>query len=367
MEQRELIYEKTKGLMPFAYTIAGEWLYFCDNHIPELFRYHFGTEKCECVARFNKKSISFHKIFFHRDELWLLPFLSREIACYNINTREIAYYNVPEGIEENAIPFINMAFFEEKAYLFPHGNNRFVLEFDLHTYQIKEIQLLEWNRDNISIFFTNVVRFQNIIYLIESSKKQIILFDIRNKEVKKLTETNYQLENLNPEKIGNNICFFPVTIFGNERLIIYDTAENHFIAKEYPIKNLPQGEICITVEFNGEFWILANKKGKIFRINSDLKIESEIQILNFNENKKKEYVSGIAFADCFFWNGFEDGTPLIQVKDGIAHILDVSKDQSILEIFIEMIKECDTNREKRNELDIGKTIYDSLLLSKIII
>lgn len=362
MEQTELIYEKTKGLTPFVYTVVNKWLYFCDMHIPQLFRYHFETGEYECVARFNKNSLSFHKIFFYRNELWLLPFLNKEIVCFDINTRKITYYNVPKRIEEKSIPFTNMFFIEEKAYLFPHGKNRFLLTIDLCTYQIEEVQLLKsYQRE--PVFFTGSIRVQDKIYMIDSSGKRIILYDIRNKEVKSIQETNHLLDNLQPEKIGHNIYFFPIIIGGNEKILTYDTEENCFIKKEYPIKNLLQGEVCITVTFNGEIWILANRQKKIFRINSDLEIKSEIEILNFNEDKKEIYISGVAFEDCFFWNGFEDGTPLVQVKDGVAKILDVCKNQSILEIFIEMIKDCGTHEEKRNKFNIGKTIYDNVLLS----
>lgn len=357
----ELIYEKTKGLTPFAYAVADEWLYFCDMHIPELFRYHFKTGKYECIARFNKNSLSFHKMLFYGDELWLLPFLSGEIICFNINTRDIAYYNVPKRIEEKIIPFINMSFFEKKAYLFPHGNNRFLLRIDLCTYQVEEVQLLESPRE--AVFFTGAIRIHDKIYMIESAGNRIILFDIRNKKAKIILKTNHTLENLQPEKIGDNIYFFPITIDGNEKIITYDTEENCFVEKEYPIKNLPHGEVCITVTFNEEIWILANKQKKIFRINTDLEIKSEIEILNFNEDKKEVYVSGAVFENCFFWNGFEGGTPLIQVKDGTAQILDVTENQSVLEVFIEMIKERGIYEEKYNELNIGKKIYENMLLS----
>ena len=51
MKRSELVYEKTNGLAPFSYTVVDKWLYFCDQYIPGLFRYHFEKELCECVAK----------------------------------------------------------------------------------------------------------------------------------------------------------------------------------------------------------------------------------------------------------------------------------------------------------------------------
>ena len=94
MKQTELVYEQTNGLVPFVYTLAGEWMYFCDMHIPQLFRYHLKKEKCECIVRFHRNDMNFYKIISHGDELWMLPFLDGEIVCFHIISREISYYEI---------------------------------------------------------------------------------------------------------------------------------------------------------------------------------------------------------------------------------------------------------------------------------
>ena len=96
-------------------------------------------------------------------------------------------------------------------------------------------------------------------------------------------------------------------------------------------------------------------------MNHKLEIVSEISILNFNEEEKEIYVSGVAFADRFFWNGFVK-TPLIQVRDNIVEILDVGKNQNLLEMYIEMISKDNVYGEKFDELNIGKAIYDNIVL-----
>ena len=54
----------------------------------------------------------------------------------------MSYYDIPEKIEEETIPFGDMFFWKEKAYLVPRGNNRYLIKLDLLTHDMQEIQLL---------------------------------------------------------------------------------------------------------------------------------------------------------------------------------------------------------------------------------
>ncbi len=363
MERLELFYEKTNGLAPFSYTVAGQWLYFCDQHVPGLFRYHFENRVCECVAKINKNYIKshFYKFYTNRNILWMLPFLKEKIVSFDLITQEMAYYDIPPKIEEEIIPFIDMFFWKEKAYLAPRGNNRFLIQLDLLTHEMQEIELQETEKSKDEYFFNGAVQFQQRIYMIESSKGQIVLFDVDDNKKEILSLGGHKAEGVLARSVGEKIYFFPIMIHGDESVLIYDINTGCFVEKEYPIKNLPEGDVCIHVVFGSEIWVLANKQKKIYKINDNLDIKSEISIRNFNEKMEEVYVSGMEFSERFFWNGHK-GNPLIQVKDGNVEILDVSKNRTLLEIYIEMINESDGNKEKFDEFHIGKTIYNKTII-----
>lgn len=355
MKRSELVYEKTNGLAPFSYTVVDKWLYFCDQYIPGLFRYHFEKEVCECVAKINRNYIKshFYKFYSYKDVLWMLPFFKEKIACYNLITQEMLYYDIPEKIEEETIPFGDMFFWKEKAYLVPRGNNRYLIKLDLLTHDMQEIQLLE------KAFFNGAVQFQQRICMIESSKGQILLFNIDSNEKKIINLGKYKVVNFYARGIGEKIYFLPIIIRGDDNLLIYDINTECLIEEEYPIKNLPEGDVCIHVVFGKEIWVLANKQKKIYQINDNLEIMSEISILNFNEKKEKVYISGIEVSGHIFWNGYK-GTPLIQVKNGITRMLDVSKEKKLFDGFIEMVKRDEDYVEKEDGFIIGQLIYKNI-------
>lgn len=361
MKKAELIYRKTDGLAPFAYTIVGNWLYFCDEETPGLFRYHFVTEECECVLRFNQDYVKsrFFKIIAYENKLWLLPLIYDKISCFNLDTEEIVYYSISEKIEEKAIPFLDMFFWKGEAFLVPYRNNRFLLKIDLFSHNIQEIELLSINLNmpEEPVCFVGAVQFQNKIFLAESLRSIIMSFDLDNGEVKIVYALKKQLEDSTVRRIDDKLYFFPMN---NKKVVIYDITKEDFMEREYPIRNLPKDEICIIVVFNKEIWILANKQKKIYQMDSNLEIETEIDILNFNKEQKMVYASGIAFSDRFFWSG-HGGNPLIQVKDGVAQILDVSKNKSFIEVYIDLVNRSDTSTERLSKSDIGKKIYNQIL------
>ena len=221
---------------------------------------------------------------------------------------------------------------------------------------MKTVKIIKTTQKEEPFFFTEALRFQDKIYLTESSQNLFMLFNVKNKEAAILND-RYPLDNFWPKRIGRKIYFFPIIIKENKDLLIYDIDTNHFVVKENPLKELLMGDVCITVASDEEIWILANKQKKLYGINPNLEIKSEISILNFNEDEKDVYVSGAAFSDALFFNGFENGTPLIQVKDGVAKMLEVGKAQTLLQVYIDMISKGDVHERKFNEINVGKSIY----------
>lgn len=361
MDQTELVYKSTEGLAPFAYVVVDQWLYFCDQIWPALFRYNFETEKCECVIKFEKDCIhdNFFKILAHENELWLLPFLDGKIICFHMDSNIIDYYDISPNIEEKAIPFMDMFFSEKEAYIAPHGNNRYIIRVDLMTHDMQEIKLVEETQYDNVLFFSGAIQFGKQIYLAETSLNILLVFNIDNCNIKIIYINEYSLKDLALKGIKNKIYFFPIYINGNERLLVYDVNTNSCIEKEFSIKNLPYGDVCIALAFDDNIWVLANKKKRIYQMNLKLEIESEISILNFNEEEKMIYVSGFSFSDRFFWNGCI-GTSLIQVKDNMIQILDVNKDKNILGMYIDMIGKSSRGRIESKELDTGRLIYESI-------
>lgn len=357
MEQKELIYKSTEGISPFAYTVVGEWLYFCDQDIKALFRYHFESEICERVIKFNSRYVNrnFYKIFAYGDELWLLPFSDGKIVCFNMKTEEIIYLDVPEKIEEKAIPFIDMFFWRKKAYIAPHGNNRFLVEVDLEAHHIQEVEILKGNQKDDIVFFQGAVQFRDRIYLAESGRNKLVVFDIGDNRVKIIDVESYRLEGLSPKKIENEIWLFPMN--DSRNLLIYNVDTDSFREKEYPVKNLPKEEVCLHMPYNKAIWILANKQKKIYRINSNLKIESEVSISDFNKDEGIVYVSGAAVGYQFFWHG-HSGTPLIHVKNNTIQMLDVSKNIKIENVYLEMLEKRKVYRNISDRSNIGKRIYN---------
>ena len=330
MVQTELVYRQTHGLTPFSYTVVNNvWLYFFDEHMPALFRYNMETEICECIAVFDKNCMksNFYKMFAWGDDLWILPLFKDKIVCFNVQTQDVTYYEISERIEEENMPFVDMYFFEKKGYIIPHGKNRYLLEIDLTSHKI---ELLEADKKIKQVFFEGAVEINNKIYLEDSLNNTFVVYD--NNFTRVINVKGYPLRNKFPKRVENKIYLFPIHISGDEEVLIYDIDTNEFTKKDYPIKELPHGEVCITETLGKEIWILANKKKRIYRLDSSLEIISDISIVNFNKNEKIVYISGRTFANCSFWNG-NAGTPLIQIKDGTVQLLDIKKD--ILEIYIE--------------------------------
>lgn len=356
MEQKELTYKSTEGISPFAYTVAGEWLYFCDQDIKALFRYHFESEICERVIKFNSRYVNrnFYKIFAYGDELWLLPFSDGKIVCFNMKTEEIIYLDVPEKIEEKAIPFIDMFFWKKKAYIAPHGNNRFLVEVDLEAHRIQEVEILKGNQKDDIVFFQGAVQIENQIYLAESKKNVLLVFDTEVSSVRMIDAADYQLEERSPKVLGNEIWFFPIN--SSKNILIYNMNANCFKEKDYPVKNLSLGEVCLTIPHNEKIWIFANKKKKIYRINNNMDIESEISIADFNKDEGIVYVSGTAVGNCVFFHG-HSGTPLLCVKEDDAQILDVGKKKNILEVYLEQLNEINKYDSRTDGLSKGRQIY----------
>ena len=248
MNQTELIYEKTNGLTPFSYVLVGEWLYFCDQCTPGLFRYHFETEKCECVVRFDTHYVkmNFFKMIAYEDEIWLLPFFDGKIVCVIMDTWKTIYYDIPAEIEEKTIPFFDIFFENGQAYITPHGNNRFLIKLDLVTHNIEKVQLFERKIMREKFFFNGAIQFQNYIYMMESSENVFVLFNTYNDQFEIIDFDGYYLDNFLSRRIEHEIYFFPITIKGNDNILVYDINTRSISRKEYPIKNLLQGEICIT-------------------------------------------------------------------------------------------------------------------------
>ncbi len=361
MEQAELVYKKTEGLAPFSYVVIDEWIYFCDLYVPALFRYHYEKKICECVFVFNKKyiNLNFYKIYVYKNNLWLLPFLDGKIICFNLYTCEAFYVSIPEEIDEKANPFSDMIFLNKKGYIIPHGKNRYLIEVDLASSEIKTIELIKTNEINKQIYFERVIEFENKIYLIDTINDILISYDINNgkKEIK--TNLNIPKKTL-PKKIDKKIFFLPIIIENESKnILIYDINANKIIKKENPISNFLKGEVFISEVFNKEIWILANKQKKIYRLNQNLEINFELSILNFNEDEKTIYVSSRVFEDRFFWHGHA-GTPLLQVKDEKIQLLDVCKDTNFLNIFIKLVNKYNYQKKESYRFNSGKFIYKKL-------
>lgn len=360
MNQTELIYKKTKGLSPFAYTVVGEWLYFCDEHIKALFRYHLKKEVCEYVVKFDGRYVNqnFYKMCAYREELWMLPFSDGKIICFNIRREELSYYSIPEKIKEKRIPFADMFFGEEKGYIVPRGNNRFLIKVDLKTYHMREIELLKAKREDGLASFLGAVQIHNSIYLAESIENILIKFDTDTDDLEVIDIENCKLEGLSPKAFEDEIWFVPVN--SEKNIVTYDVNSNDFSEKEYPVKGLPENEVCLFMIYNKEIWILANKKKKIYRVNRDMCIESEITISNFNEKNEAVYIFGVVLDDRFFWHG-HSGTPLIYVKNKDVGILDVGKGQTLLSSYLEVVNKGTDKRDvKASGLSVGRQIYYQL-------
>lgn len=359
MNQTELVYKKTKGLSPFAYTVVGEWLYFCDEHIKALFRYHLEKEVCEYVVKFDGRYVNqnFYKMCAYGEELWLLPFSDGKIICFNMKKEESAYYDIPETVKEKRIPFTDMFFRKGKAYIVPRGDNRFLIEVDLETHGMREIELVKEKQGADFVSFLGAVQIQNQIYLAESTENILIMFDSDNDNLKIIDIEGYELEGLSPKAIEDEIWFVPVN--SGKDILIYNVNSNSFMEKEYPIKGLPENEVCLFMVYNEEIWFLANQNKKIYKVNRDMYIEAEIIISDFNENDTVIYISGMLCANQFFWHG-HSGTPLIRVKDGVVQILDVGEDKRLLEIYLETIGKRSVYEKTSGKKTVGEYIYYSL-------
>lgn len=357
MKQTELYYKETNGLAPFAYIVISQWMYFCDQCTPALFRYHFKTKICECVAVFNEKYVNtnFYKILAYENELWLLPFLDGKIICFDMVTYKVSYYDIPEEVEEKTIPFFDMVFNNDSGYITPYGNNRYLIKMDLATHKIQPIELVKIKQASEQSFFRGTIFFQNKIYLVDTDNGFIIVYDIN---CKKAIEKSFQpFPHTYPKRINDKIYFFPVTMGKYKNILVYHISKEEFYEKEFPIKSIIEDDVGITEIFNEKIWILVNKQKKIYRLNQDLKIELEISITNFNEEEKTIYVSSTAFENMFFWHG-HTGTPLIQVDDESIKVLDVCENTNELEIYIKMISRYSKLKEKNSKFEIGKLIYE---------
>lgn len=362
MRQTELAYRRTKGFSPFAYTIVGKWLYFCDQDVPYLFRYNMERKECECVAKFNScyREKNFFKLISYKNELWLLPFGGNEIVRFNINKKEFINYNILEKNCEMNIPFCDMFFEKEEAYVIPFGNNPYLIRVDLSTYEMTKIELIKKEQSNDFLKFFGTVRHGNNIYILESRKNILILYDIDRGCVKTIYPNNCNLRDTFPVKgIENSIYFFPLNT--NENIVIYDVSNKNFYEKKFPIKDFLSEEIYLVSVLEGEIWIFANKQKKIYSMNHEMEVKKEIDVLNFSVSDRTIYVSGIEFSDRFFWHGHE-GSPLIQVKNNHVEIVDIYVDDSCLDIYLKVISERTERKKGFMTPEIGRQIYKNVLL-----
>ena len=361
MNQTELIYKQTRGFSPFAYTMINEWLYFCDQHVPCLFRYNLEKKTCECVAEFCFQCMNknIFKILAYKDELWFLPFRGNNIVRFDLNKKFFLKDNILKKIRGEYIPFCDIYFEKENAFIIPFGDNPFLIKVDLTTYKRSEIDLVgdEYKSNNIN--FSGAVRLQNKIYILECGRNFLIIYDVESGGVKTVNPKDYNLRDTFPVKAKeNSIYFFPSNV--NENVVIYDTENYNFSEKKFPINNFSSGEIYLVSAINEEVWIFANKKARIYLLNQDFKIRKEIAVLNFNVTDKTIYVSGMEFEDRFFWHGHA-GSPLIQVKNSNVEIVEVYEDKNIIEIYFEVLHKC-KNGAVVKKMGIGKQIHKKLIL-----
>lgn len=361
-----------EGLSPYSYVIAGEWLYFCNQYMPALFRYHIEKHNCEYVTGFDRNfvntnfvNINFIRMYAYKNEIWMLPFLDGKIVCYNTDTEQAAYYDIPNEVEEKQNPFIAMFFWKQRAYVTPYRRNRYILIVDLQTHDITKMELINKGCQEEKLDFGYALQYGDKIYLTENSKNRLLSFCLEDHKVSMIAAGNYLIEGAVLKLSDNKIWFFPV-IFDQEReLVIYDILERRFSGREYPIKKLSQGEICVTAVSGQKFWILANKKRKIYRIGKNLEIEAEIRIVNCDPDHAMIYCSVSEFADRFYWGGYLEDTPLIEVKDGKVRLVNFWEKKNVLEVYFDMLKKSDVCMDKREESNIGKRIYDNMLSSEI--
>lgn len=361
MDQAEIVYKETKGFSPFAYTMVNKWLYFCDQNMPYLFRYHLEKKICECVAGFNDYHLGmqFFKMVFYGEELWLLPFRDNKIIRFNINKKNFLNYDVLKENIKLDIPFYDVIFYKEKAFIIPFSANPFLVKVDLVTYEMIKIELVGLNHKSENINFLGAVRFREKIYMLESINNLLVSYNIESGEIEVINSIEYNLKDTFPIKgIGNNIYFFPLDI--NRSVIIYNIDYSSFYEKEFPIKNFPSKEIYLVSVLDDNIWIFANKKAKIYLLDQEMEIKKEISVLNFNANDKTMYVSGMEFTDRFFWHGHAR-SPLIQVMNNHIEILDIYKNKKILEIYLQIINEDMKYKKEMNVTRVGEEIYKDII------
>ena len=196
-------------------------------------------------------------------------------------------------------------------------------------------------------------RYDDIVH-----KKYPVLFDTYKDFVhEKITNSKQVKKNL-MQMIGTYMNLFRYLIrFMDELALKYkaDSFDVNSLTEIDVRKIITSKDVPVTYIKNFGYYLTYLKENK------NLDIEEEIAILSFNEEGKKVYVSATVFDNCFFWHG-HDGTPLLEMKDDIVQILDIRDDKNILDIYIEMIDKCDKYKSKQNKGNIGKAIYNKVIL-----
>lgn len=118
--------------MGTAAVLYNDSIYFSGIQISGLYKMNIETGEVEFLCKFEKEKNEYqlhYRAYLYKSEIWFIPYFAKYIACVNVNTLDIEYFNLPDfkenkyGKELYGTTYYDSGRFgTEMVYLVPTGN-----------------------------------------------------------------------------------------------------------------------------------------------------------------------------------------------------------------------------------------------------
>lgn len=253
--------EQKKYYIPMG-TAAVEYdgcVFFSGIQVSGLYRMDIKTGEVDFICTFEKEDNEYQlhsKAYIHGDEIWFMPYSAKYIACVNVNTFSVQYYNLPTFVEnEYGSKIYGVRHYdsgridEHKVYLVPTGNN---IPIVLDMQEKKVISCGEIPLANDEIIGYGSL-YNNKVWMIPIRGSNMYYLDIEGKQLQKVKKL-FKKDEFSGSCVWNDKLW--IAPYKSDKLRTYDFKNNMF--EDYSLGKLYNNQYTYRgiIVKGSDLWIL---------------------------------------------------------------------------------------------------------------
>lgn len=261
--------------LSFSYAVEVDgYLWASADQFNGLFKICVQTGESEFVASFDKENpggLLYRGAVSYGRKLFFVPYLAKSIAEYNIDTKEMRYYQIKAKMQKGSL-FTGFAVQDHKLFLFPHRMED-IVTLDMEGGQIQYYDcnyeaLINNVEDKNTSMFASMIRAEDCEYMPCFRTNMLIKFNL----------VNYESEVLSISIANEGLCdvtydsgiLYILSVSGD--IYAYDTRNGEV---ELFWTNMAKGKESygMIIYLAGFLWLLPDRSDNIYRV--DVKTRKE--------------------------------------------------------------------------------------------